>query len=74
MILRRKTFLHILPTLVNLQWDDQLNRAGDFIPFWGAEYNSAYHSISSLYELLNESPVPRDADRRPLAAGPCLLS
>jgi len=25
------------PTLVNLQWDDQLNRTSDFIPFWGAE-------------------------------------
>jgi len=57
-VLRRNTFLHILPTLVNLQWDDQLNRAGDFIPFWGAEYNGAYHSISSLYELFDDSPFP----------------
>ena len=45
-VLRRKTFLHILPTLVNLQWDGQLNRTGDFIPVWGADYNGAYHSIS----------------------------
>ena len=57
-VLRRKTFLHIFPTLVNLQWYDQLNRTGNFIPSWGAEYNGAYHCVSSLYELLDESPFP----------------
>jgi len=57
-VLRRKTFLHILPTQVNLQWDDQLNRTGDFIPFCDAEYNGANHSVSSLHELPDESPFP----------------
>ena len=58
MVLRRNTFLHILPTLFNLQQDDQLNRTGDVIPFRGSEYNGAYHSISSLYKLFDESPFP----------------
>jgi uncharacterized protein Usg len=31
---------------------------GDFIPFWGAEYNGVYHSVSSLYELFDDSPFP----------------
>jgi hypothetical protein len=33
-----------------------MDRTGDFIPFWGAEYNGAYPSISSLYELFDDSP------------------
>jgi hypothetical protein len=43
---------------VNLQWDDQLDRTVDFIPFWSAEYNGAYHYISSLYKLFDDSPFP----------------
>ena len=54
MRLRRKTSLHILPTLVNLEWDDQLNQSDAFIPFWGAKYNGAYPSISSVYELFDD--------------------
>jgi hypothetical protein len=38
-----KTFLHILTTLVNLQWDYQLNRTDDFIRFWVADYNGRIH-------------------------------
>ena len=55
-VLRGKTFLHILPTLFNLQRDDQLDWTRAFIPFCGAENNGAYHLISPLYELLDESP------------------
>ena len=57
--LRKKTSLHILPTLFNLQWDDQPNRKDDFISFWGAEYKVAYPSISSLYDLFDDNPFPR---------------
>jgi hypothetical protein len=71
--LRGRTFLHILPTLVNLKWNDQLNWTGDFIPFWGAEYNGAYPFISSLYELFNEPFSTCDVDGCLLAAGPRLL-
>jgi hypothetical protein len=48
MILRGKTFLHILPTLVNFQWDDQLDRASDFVSFWRAECNCLSSRLTPL--------------------------
>ena len=58
-VLRRSTFLHILPTLINIQRDDQLYRTGNFIPFCVAVYNGTYNSISSLSDMFDESPFPQ---------------
>jgi hypothetical protein len=53
--------LHILPTLVSLQGDDQLNWTNQMPSILGAENGYSHISISTWSQLLDPPPFPHMA-------------
>jgi hypothetical protein len=50
--------LHILPTLVNLQGDDQLNRADSNASVCSTEYGCSYGPVSPHLQLYHSGLLP----------------